>query len=277
MKRELEIAILSKVRLGASESRAKELVQYLGGIQTNILVINGPLYERPFQPGKKLPNWHQQVVNAIIEKVIDDTKVYFVSQRQETPFPSLPATHSSNILFREKLEFHYNKKKYLILPGTSPRPGGRYPTFSKNTRRWRFHLHQWIQNFQLILQTHNKPIDLSTQMTDKQQPKLPDNKLIQDAMVQGYDLLVCGSSYTPMIAQLSFEQKDITYMNAGDWLTHRTALEYRWNKWSIYQYHELDYGCISPRLQVKKSTEGQVRQTPSILFNPQQMPDSAAK
>ena len=47
------------------------------------------------------------------------------------------------------------------------------------------------------------------------------------------------------------EQGIVTYLNSGDWVENLTALEYKYQKWSIYEYDETEFEYVSPRLKVK--------------------------
>ena len=36
--------------------------------------------------------------------------------------------------------------------------------------------------------------------------------------------------------EVSNKDGSVTYLNSGDWIEHLTALEYCYNKWTIYQF-----------------------------------------
>ena len=74
---------------------------------------------------------------------------------------------------------------------------------------------------------------------------------IQLARDKGHDYIVCGYIHQPIIKAISKNNQTITYMNSGDWVENLSALEFRFGKWQLYQYDELDFDFINPKLCVK--------------------------
>ncbi|MEO1515614.1 MAG: hypothetical protein AAFV95_11390 [Bacteroidota bacterium] len=275
--REIEIAIISDVHLGASTSRVRELIQYLQSIRTETLVINGNLFSPAHRSKKRLPTGHQEVLNNIIEKSVTGTKVYFVTRKHEQQLGLSSNGPPGNILFRDQLEFHYKNKKHLILPDTST--SGKYATRSRHTNSWRQHMQRWMRQYHRRLFPEGEVFGnarLASTATQRPLSK-SETEAMDKALDEGYDYIICSHPDAPIITSKSSSQQVITYLNTGDWTNFCTALEYRWGKWSIYEYHELDYGCISPRLRVEKSTKGRVRKLPRALNDSLPLPDSAAE
>jgi UDP-2,3-diacylglucosamine pyrophosphatase LpxH len=51
-----------------------------------------------------------------------------------------------------------------------------------------------------------------------------------------YDYVICGHIHQPEIREISNLKGSTTYLNSGDWIENLTALEYKNNKWSLYEY-----------------------------------------
>jgi UDP-2,3-diacylglucosamine pyrophosphatase LpxH len=59
------------------------------------------------------------------------------------------------------------------------------------------------------------------------------------AIGNGYDYVVCGHIHQPQIRKIANKYgRQITYFNSGDWIENLTALEYKSDKWLIYDYME---------------------------------------
>jgi len=43
------------------------------------------------------------------------------------------------------------------------------------------------------------------------------------------------------------KDKKVIYLDSGDWVESLTALEYKWGRWSIYEYEEADYANLKPQ------------------------------
>jgi UDP-2,3-diacylglucosamine pyrophosphatase LpxH len=60
------------------------------------------------------------------------------------------------------------------------------------------------------------------------------------ASERNYNYVVCGHIHQPAIKKYTFKNKNIIYLNSGDWIENLTALEYHNKKWKIYQ-HDLNF------------------------------------
>jgi predicted phosphodiesterase len=81
-----------------------------------------------------------------------------------------------------------------------------------------------------------------------------EDTAIQLAGEQQYDYVVCGHIHRAQMRSQDAHGRKVTYLNSGDWVESLTALEYKWDRWSIYEYDEMDYDVVNPKLRVK-STE----------------------
>jgi UDP-2,3-diacylglucosamine pyrophosphatase LpxH len=59
------------------------------------------------------------------------------------------------------------------------------------------------------------------------------------AIENGYDYVVCGHIHQPQIKKIAVKDKEVTYLNSGDWVENATALEYSEGKWSMYKHQHI--------------------------------------
>ena len=59
------------------------------------------------------------------------------------------------------------------------------------------------------------------------------------ASKNNFDSVVCGHIHQPCIKNFKKKNKNVTYLNSGDWIENMTALEYHDNKWSLFEYDPL--------------------------------------
>jgi hypothetical protein len=53
--------------------------------------------------------------------------------------------------------------------------------------------------------------------------------------------VICGHIHQPQKRVIETDKGKVTYLNSGDWVEHLTALEYRQNEWTIFEYDEKDF------------------------------------
>ena len=59
------------------------------------------------------------------------------------------------------------------------------------------------------------------------------------ASKNNFDYVVCGHIHQPCIKNFKSKNKNVTYLNSGDWIENMTALEYCDDKWSLFEYDPL--------------------------------------
>ena len=68
-----------------------------------------------------------------------------------------------------------------------------------------------------------------------------ENTAAEIAIEKKYSYVVCGHIHKPQMKVVKNENGKVLYLNSGDWVENLTALEYKKEKWSIYQYKKSDY------------------------------------
>ena len=61
------------------------------------------------------------------------------------------------------------------------------------------------------------------------------------AIEKKYSYVVCGHIHMPQKKTVTTKNGKVLYLNSGDWVENLTALEYKKEKWTIYQYNKSDY------------------------------------
>ena len=80
------------------------------------------------------------------------------------------------------------------------------------------------------------------------------------ASERNYNYVVCGNIHQPAIKKYTFKNKNIIYLNSGDWIENLTALEYHNKKWKIYQ-HDLNF-----KEEEEESSQDNTDLSPKELF-----------
>jgi len=256
-RRKLDISIISDAHLGSYACHARELLRYLKSISPDILILNGDFVNPDKVRKNQLPEEHNWIIQEVIQMTSTGTKVYYVNQNQEKIEQYLTAFTNRQIHFRESLELYLKGKKYWIFHGASVaaqlnlpfvmKPGGKFYSLllhgNRTIKQWRQRLigQQYSQNG-LVHRGMKKSMQLIKSFEDR---------VVKLAQQKGYDYIVCGHIHEPAIKKVGKESQTVTYMNAGDWVENLTALEYRFSKWKLYHYDDLDYDLINPKLSVK--------------------------
>lgn len=261
MKRVLDIAIISDVHLGTYSCHAQELLRYLKSINPEILVINGDFIDMWQFRKKRFPPAHIQVIQQVFQMANNGTKVYYIVGNHDEHFRQYTDYSTGNIHLRKKVVLQLKDKRVGIFHGDEFDLSVHYSkaltTLGEKGYQGMVFLNRLINNCRHALGW--QPRSFVKKMKYRVNKAVRYIRTFEDlafkvAVKAGYDCVICGHIHRPQIRTKRINGKEITYMNAGDWVENLTALEYRWGKWQIYEYKELDYTMVNKRLQVKSKS-----------------------
>lgn len=262
MKREIDIVIISDVHLGTYGCHAKELLNYLKSIKVGTLILNGDFIDMWQFRKRYFPKEHIQVIQRILKMAAKGTKVYYITGNHDDALRRYSDFSSGNIHLRDKLLLQLNGKTYWIFHGDIFDLFIKYsPLISKIGGKgydWLIMLNRFINKIRMALGKPRMSFAKRVKSSVKEAIKFVsdfENTAIQLAGEQKYDYVVCGHIHRAQMRAQEAQGHQVTYLNSGDWVESLTALEYKWGRWSIYEYDETDYTFVNPKLRVKEAEQ----------------------
>lgn len=259
MKRELDLVIISDVHLGTYGCHAKELLTYLKSIKPDTLVLNGDFIDIWQFRKRYFPKEHIQVIQRILKMAAKGTKVYYITGNHDDALRRYTDFSTGNIHLRDQLVLKLRNKTYWIFHGDVFDLFIQYSPFvSKLGGKgydWLILLNRLINKIRASVGLSKMSFAKKVKSTVKKAVKFVadfENTAIRMAADQQYDYVVCGHIHKAQMRTEEVKNRNVTYLNSGDWVESLTALEYKWGQWSVYEYDESDYQYISPRLKVKE-------------------------
>ncbi len=260
MKRKLEVLILSDTHLGTYGCHAKELLNYLKSVKPETLILNGDFIDMWQFKKSYFPQEHIKILQQILKMSNKGTKVYYITGNHDDALRRYSDFSSGNIHLRDKLVLKLDGKKYWIFHGDV------FDTFIKFSP---FIARLGGEGYQLLIRINrfinrlrdrfNKPrysFAKKVKFRVKEAVKFIadfEETAIALAVEQGYDYVICGHIHRPQIRTVrTRKNKEVTYMNSGDWVENLTALEFDCGEWILYPYDNVDFENVNPRLQVRE-------------------------
>ncbi len=261
MKRELDIVVISDVHLGTYSCHAKELLEYLKNIKVKTLILNGDFIDIWQFKKTYFPKEHMQVIQRILKMAANGTKVYYITGNHDDALRRYSDFSSGNIHLRDKLVLQLRGRKYLFFHGDVFDLFFKYSSLvSKLGGKgydWLILANRFVNNVRVMMgkprMSFAKRIKYSMKGAVRFVNEFEETAL-QMAADQGYDYVVCGHIHRPQMRTLERpDQQRTIYLNSGDWVESLTALEYKWGRWSIYEYDEADYANVHPQLRIEET------------------------
>jgi len=259
MKRELDIVIISDTHLGTYGCHAKELLNYLKSIKVGTLILNGDFIDMWQFRKRYFPKEHMLIIQRILKMAARGTTVYYITGNHDDALRRYSDFSSGNIHLRDKLQLQLKGKSYWIFHGDIFDLFIQYsPFISKlggKTYDYLILLNRLINKIRITLGMQRMSFAKRVKNSVKEAVKFIadfEETALKLAAEKEYDYVVCGHIHRPQMRSEEINGQKVTYLNSGDWIENLTALEYKWGRWSIYEYDEADYEYINPKLKVKE-------------------------
>ncbi len=243
LKRKVEVAVISDVHLGTYGSNAKELVNYLESIEPDILVLNGDIIDIWQFNKRYFPKSHMKVIQSITNLLTKGTKIHYITGNHDEMFRKFANFSIGNFHIQNKLVLKLDTGTAWIFHGDV------FDTTMKHSK-WVAKLGGKGYDLLILLNTcinwisvklGREKISLSKKVKDSVKGIIKyvnnfENTAAEIAIENGYDYVVCGHIHQPQIKKIAVKDKEVTYLNSGDWVENATALEYTEGKWILYKH-----------------------------------------
>ncbi|HTI11781.1 MAG TPA: UDP-2,3-diacylglucosamine diphosphatase [Puia sp.] len=259
-KRHVDVVVLSDVHLGTYGCRAKELVNYLKSITTNILILNGDIIDGWQFSKRYFPAAHMMVLKEILQFVTNGTRVFYITGNHDEMMRRYADIQIGNFTLTDKLVLEIDNKMTWIFHGDvfdNTTKGGAKVLAKLGSSGYSL-LIRFNRFINFILKFLGRErVSISKRVmagVNKAVSKINDFELIaaELAIEKKYDYVICGHIHQPQKKVVETRDGKVTYLNSGDWVEHLTALEYQQNEWTIFEYDEKDFP-ITQTIEMKPS------------------------
>jgi UDP-2,3-diacylglucosamine pyrophosphatase LpxH len=259
-KRHVDVVVLSDVHLGTYGCRAKELVNYLKSITTNILILNGDIIDGWQFSKRYFPGAHMMVLKEILQFVTNGTRVFYITGNHDEMMRRYTDIQIGNFTLTDKLVLEIDNKMTWIFHGDvfdNTTKGGAKVLAKLGSSGYSL-LIRFNRFINFILKFLGRErVSISKRVmagVNKAVSKINDFELIaaELAIEKKYDYVICGHIHQPQKKVVETKDGQVTYLNSGDWVEHCTALEYHQNEWTIFEYDEKNFPATQT-IEMKQS------------------------
>lgn len=245
-KRKLDIVVISDVHLGTYGCRAKELLSYLKTINPKILILNGDIIDIWQFNKNYFPKSHMKVIKYITSLLSDGTKVYYITGNHDEMLRRFKGFKLGSFEIVNKLILDLDDKKAWIFHGD-------VFDVTMQHSKWLAKLggvgydvliliNTLVNWFSKLMGFGRLSLSKKVKNSVKSAIKFINNfeQTASDiAIDNGYDYVICGHIHQPQKRIIKNKSnKEVLYLNSGDWIENLSALEYKNKKWSIYEYQK---------------------------------------
>ena len=243
MKRLIEILVISDIHLGTYGCQSKALLNYLKSVDPKIIILNGDIIDIWQFNKRYFPKSHMKIIKYFLNLIQDGKTIYYLTGNHDEMLRKFNGFELKN--------FKILNKKVINLDGH---------------QAWFFHgdvfdltmqYSKWLTRLgaigydalilinsalNFILSKLGRPrYSLSKKVKNSVKGAVKfinkfEETVVGIAFERKYKFVICGHIHQPAIKKHSVKNKNIIYLNSGDWVENLTSLEYHNKKWTIYQH-----------------------------------------
>jgi UDP-2,3-diacylglucosamine pyrophosphatase LpxH len=220
---------ISDVHLGSRDCRARELLDFLAGVETDYLFLVGDIVD--FWSLRRTFHWpqeHNDVLRAILAKAKEGTRVIYVPGNHDEDIREFCGSQFGNLTIRRKyVHATANGREFLVMHGDE------FDTAVKCSR-WLARFGAAAYEFTMRI---NRGVNLCRRMLGMPYWSLAtyvklrlgnavryveafETAAAQAARSRNLSGVICGHIHRPGIREID----GVTYCNDGDWVESCTAL-----------------------------------------------------
>lgn len=245
-KRKVEVVVISDIHLGTYGCHAHELLQYLKGIEPQILVLNGDIIDIWNFSKSYFPKAHMHVLRQILKMTENGTKTYYITGNHDEALRKYSGTQLGNFILDDKLILDIKGQKIWIFHGD---------VFDATTKGWArviaklggkgYDILIWMNRLinDVLRYFGREKISFSKRVKKSVKKAVSwINNFEETASIlaidQKYDMVICGHIHQPQDKIIETPEGTVRYLNSGDWVENCTSLECENGQWSIYKHPE---------------------------------------
>jgi UDP-2,3-diacylglucosamine pyrophosphatase LpxH len=258
--RKPELVVLSDFHLGTYGCHAEELASYLESIQPKTLVLNGDIIDFWYLHWRYWPKSHMRVVELLVAKASQGVRVYYLTGNHDDTMRRFSDLSLGNFCLTDKLVLSLDKKPYWFFHGDVLDTPLKEAKFLTKLGGWgydRLILFNKLAN--KVLRLMGRPrVSLSRIVRANSKEALLhldhfENSVADLAAEKNYYGVICGHVHAPKIKTIRSKKHDreILYLNSGDWVEHLTSLEFDKGEWTLADFSQEETSSLPPSKLVK--------------------------
>jgi UDP-2,3-diacylglucosamine pyrophosphatase LpxH len=247
-KRKLELVVISDVHLGTYGSHAAELLKYQCSIGPSTLILNGDIIDIWQFSKKYWPEDHMKVIKEITSMLSKGVNVYYLTGNHDDMLRRFCDFSLGNFHLANKAVLDIDGKKAWFFHGDvfdiSMKHSKWIAKLGASGYDMLILMNRLVNG--LLLKMGKEKISFSKKIKNSVKSAVKfignfEETVAEIAVESGFDIVACGHIHQPEIKKLKHRNKEVLYLNSGDWVENLTSLEYGNGQWHLYQYKEENF------------------------------------
>ena len=248
MKRSIEILVISDIHLGTYGCQSKALLNYLKSVDPKIIILNGDIIDIWQFNKRYFPKSHMKIIKYFLNLIQDGKTIYYLTGNHDEMLRKFNGFELKNFKILNKKVINLNGHQAWFFHGDVFDLTMQYSKWLTRLGAIGYDALILINSaLNFILSRLGRPrYSLSKKVKNSVKGAVKfinkfEETVVGIAFERKYKFVVCGHIHQPAIKKHSIKNKNIIYLNSGDWVENLTSLEYHNKKWTIYQHDNNHY------------------------------------
>ena len=248
MKRSIEILVISDIHLGTYGCQSKALLNYLKSVDPKIIILNGDIIDIWQFNKRYFPKSHMKIIKYFLNLIQDGKTIYYLTGNHDEMLRKFNGFELKNFKILNKKVINLNGHQAWFFHGDVFDLTMQYSKWLTRLGAIGYDALILINSaLNFILSKLGRPrYSLSKKVKNSVKGAVKfinkfEETVVGIAFERKYKFVICGHIHQPAIKKHSIKNKNIIYLNSGDWVENLTSLEYHNKKWTIYQHDNNHY------------------------------------
>ena len=248
MKRSIEILVISDIHLGTYGCQSKALLNYLKSVDPKIIILNGDIIDIWQFNKRYFPKSHMKIIKYFLNLIQDGKTIYYLTGNHDEMLRKFNGFELKNFKILNKKVINLNGHQAWFFHGDVFDLTMQYSKWLTRLGAIGYDALILINSaLNFILSKLGRPrYSLSKKVKNSVKGAVKfinkfEETVVGIAFERKYKFVVCGHIHQPAIKKHSIKNKNIIYLNSGDWVENLTSLEYHNKKWTIYRHDNNHY------------------------------------
>lgn len=248
MKRLIEVLVISDIHLGTYGCQSKALLNYLKSVDPKIIILNGDIIDIWQFNKRYFPKSHMKIIKYFLNLIQDGKTIYYLTGNHDEMLRKFNGFELKNFKILNKKVINLNGHQAWFFHGDVFDLTMQYSKWLTRLGAIGYDALILINSaLNFILSRLGRPrYSLSKKVKNSVKGAVKfinkfEETVVGIAFERKYKFVVCGHIHQPAIKKYSIKNKNIIYLNSGDWVENLTSLEYHNKKWTMYQHDNNHY------------------------------------
>ena len=223
--------------------RSKALLNYLKSVDPKIIILNGDIIDIWQFNKRYFPKSHMKIIKYFLNLIQDGKTIYYLTGNHDEMLRKFNGFELKNFKILNKKVINLNGHQAWFFHGDVFDLTMQYSKWLTRLGAIGYDALILINSaLNFILSKLGRPrYSLSKKVKNSVKGAVKfinkfEETVVGIAFERKYKFVVCGHIHQPAIKKHSIKNKNIIYLNSGDWVENLTSLEYHNKKWTIYQH-----------------------------------------